>query len=31
MITCWRAKYDYAYWRPITAIALANTDGNPAT
>jgi len=31
MITCWRAKYDYAYWRPITAIALADTDGNPAT
>jgi hypothetical protein len=30
-ITCWRAKYDYAYWRPITAIHLADTDGNPAT
>jgi len=20
LISCWRAKYDYAYWRPITAI-----------
>jgi hypothetical protein len=31
VIGCWRAKYDYAYWRPITAIRLADTDGNPAT
>jgi hypothetical protein len=31
MISCWRAKYDYAFWRPITAIALAGTDSNPAT
>jgi hypothetical protein len=31
MISCWRAKYDYAFWRPITAIALAYTDGNSAT
>jgi hypothetical protein len=30
-ISCWRAKYDYAYWRPITAIREADTDGNPAT
>jgi hypothetical protein len=30
-IACWRAKYDYAYWRPITAIRLADTDGNDAT
>jgi PAP2 superfamily len=30
-ISCWRAKFDYAYWRPITAIRLADTDGNPAT
>ena len=30
-ISCWRAKYDFAFWRPITAIALADTDGNPAT
>ena len=30
-IACWRAKYDYKFWRPVTAIALADTDGNPAT
>lgn len=30
-ISCWRSKYDYAYWRPITAITLGDTDGNPAT
>jgi hypothetical protein len=30
-IACWRAKYDYRFWRPVTAIALADTDGNPAT
>lgn len=31
LIACWRAKYDFAYWRPLTAITLADTDGNPAT
>lgn len=31
VIACWRAKYDYAYWRPVTAIRLAETDGNDAT
>jgi hypothetical protein len=30
-ITCWRAKYDQPFWRPITAIREADTDGNPAT
>ena len=25
------AKYFYHYWRPVTAIRLAETDGNPAT
>lgn len=30
-IACWRAKYDFKLWRPVTAIALADTDGNPAT
>jgi hypothetical protein len=30
-ITVWRAKYVYGLWRPITAINLADTDGNPAT
>jgi hypothetical protein len=31
LIACWRGKYDTAYWRPSTAIQLADTDGNPAT
>jgi hypothetical protein len=31
MIGCWDAKYTYASWRPITAITLADTDGNPDT
>jgi hypothetical protein len=31
LIACWRAKYDHAYWRPITAIRLAATDGNPGS
>jgi hypothetical protein len=31
LIGCWRAKYDYAYWRPITAIREAGTDANSAT
>lgn len=30
-ISVWRAKYTYGLWRPITAIQLADTDGNPAT
>jgi PAP2 superfamily len=30
-IAAWDAKYTYNRWRPITAIPLANTDGNPAT
>jgi len=25
------AKYHYLFWRPVTAIRLADTDGNPAT
>ena len=31
MIGCWDAKYQYAYWRPVTAIHNALDDGNPAT
>jgi hypothetical protein len=31
VIGCWDAKYTYVFWRPITAIQLAGTDGNPAT
>jgi hypothetical protein len=30
-ISVWHAKYLYSFWRPITAIQLAETDGNPAT
>jgi hypothetical protein len=30
-ITVWHAKYVYGLWRPITAVSLADTDGNPAT
>lgn len=30
-IACWDAKYTYVFWRPITAITLADLDGNPAT
>jgi hypothetical protein len=30
-IGCWDAKYTYVAWRPITAIRLADTDGNPET
>jgi hypothetical protein len=27
----WDAKYTYNFWRPVTAIRAADTDGNPAT
>lgn len=30
-IACWDAKYAYDWWRPITAIRAADTDGNPGT
>lgn len=30
-IGCWDAKYHYSFWRPVTAIPLANSDSNPAT
>ena len=30
-IASWEAKYHYRFWRPITAIRLGETDGNPAT
>src|SRR2546428_610380 len=29
-IAFYDAKYHYQLWRPVTAIRLANTDGNPA-
>ncbi|HXN46538.1 MAG TPA: vanadium-dependent haloperoxidase, partial [Bryobacteraceae bacterium] len=28
---CWDAKYTYVSWRPVTAIQLGDTDGNPET
>ncbi len=30
-IGCWEAKYHYVFWRPVTAIPLAASDGNPDT
>ncbi len=30
-ISCWDAKYEYSYWRPITGIREAAADGNPDT
>jgi membrane-associated phospholipid phosphatase len=27
----WDAKYTYDFWRPVTAIRAADTDGNPDT
>lgn len=30
-IGCWNDKYYWNFWRPITAIREASTDGNPAT
>jgi hypothetical protein len=30
-IACWEAKYYYVFWRPVTAIPLADSDGNTAT
>jgi PAP2 superfamily protein len=30
-IGCWDAKYAFFFWRPITAIREAATDGNPDT
>jgi hypothetical protein len=30
-IASWDNKYHYHHWRPVTAIRVADTDGNPAT
>jgi hypothetical protein len=30
-IGCWNDKYHWNFWRPITAIREADSDGNPAT
>lgn len=31
IINCWAEKGRWSFWRPVTAIQLADTDGNPAT
>jgi hypothetical protein len=31
VISVWYSKLKYGFWRPSTAINLADTDGNPAT
>jgi len=31
IISCWDSKYFFVFWRPITAIRLADTDPNPDT
>ena len=31
LITVWADKVHYNFWRPITAIRLGHTDGNPKT
>jgi hypothetical protein len=30
-IGSWEAKYHYVFWRPVTAIHMADSDGNPLT
>lgn len=30
-IDAWDCKYEFNYWRPVTAIRAADTDGNPDT
>lgn len=31
VFSCWNAKYFFVTWRPVTAIPLADTDGNDGT
>ena len=31
VIAFYDAKYTYSFWRPVTAIRAAATDGNPET
>jgi hypothetical protein len=31
IIACWDSKFYYNFWRPVTAIRAADTDGNVAT
>ena len=30
-LACWDSKYTYRFWRPVTAIRAADTDGNAST
>jgi hypothetical protein len=30
-VSNWDSKYEYNHWRPVTAIRMADTDGNRAT
>lgn len=30
-IACWDAKWQFQFWRPVTAVAFADQDGNPDT
>ncbi|MEM1303808.1 MAG: vanadium-dependent haloperoxidase, partial [Planctomycetota bacterium] len=30
-ITAWNSKFEYDFWRPVTGIREADTDGNPLT
>lgn len=31
LVACYKEKKFWSFWRPVTAIPLADTDGNPAT
>ena len=31
IIASWDSKFEFGYWRPVSAIQLADTDGNPDT
>lgn len=31
LISCYRQKRRWSFWRPVTSIPLADTDGNPRT
>lgn len=31
LIACWDSKFHYSFWRPVTSIPAADTDGNPKT
>jgi hypothetical protein len=31
LITAWDSKFNYMFWRPVTAIRAGDTDGNPRT